>query len=218
GQWNTDGRTGGVYFGAGDNITVEDCVFYHCGWKIGASRDDTPTNGGTTIFSHTFYIQLDTNNCIIRRNLIMDGAADGGSLRGDNALYTQNVMIRCPISMGLGGGHDYYLYRPSGVTFEGSYNLALAGNDLNSSNPRGTAFEVSNGKPGSKVHHNLAIRGGGTDAYALINNADFDQPSYCDFEDNVSVNWNVSGQSWSDNAFFPAQVHSTRSRNKWDDP
>lgn len=222
GQWNTDGRTGGVYAGAIDYLTVEDCVIYHAGWKIGASREDSETIGGPTIFSHSFYIQLDTNHATIRRNLVMDGAADGGSMRGDTSLYTENVFIRNPISTGLGGGYQYDIHRPNGVTFEASYNLTIAGIDLQAANPRGKAFDASNGKPGSRVHHNLTIYNGvehGTEASLIETGAGLPQPSYVDFDDNIAFHWNDSGETHAEGPLINiAYVHASHDRNKWDDP
>jgi hypothetical protein len=218
GQWNTDGRTGGVYVGGCDYVTVEDCVIYHAGWKMGASRDDAAVDGGATVFSHSLYLQLTDNYIIVRRCLLMDGSADGGTVRGDQSLYTENVIIRCPISTGLGSGFRYDLDRPLGVTFEASYNLCLAGNDLNSTNPRGSAFSLSNGKLGSRVHHNILIRNVGSDAYAFITNADYNQPSYVAWEYNRCFGWNIVGQTKSELAFFPAQVHPTYDYNIWKDP
>lgn len=218
GQWNTDGRTGGVYAGAGDNITVEDNTFWHSGWKIGASRNTAPELGGTTVFSHTLYGQMDTNYMIYRRNFSADGAADGGTIRGHNSLAWENLFARCPIGLGMGSGYHYDYDRPLGVKFEAGYNLMLEGNDLNASNPRGNAYLVSNGQPGSKVHHGICLDNLGSDPHALMNNADYNQPSYCAWEDMVIRNWNPSGQTTSELAFFPAQVHSTYARNKWPDP
>lgn len=245
GPWN-DGRTGCVYIAGHNYPTIEDNVMYHCGWRIGQTRtfvgpkfivppqdldgdgNDDPTpaytayinDGGPTIYSHTLYIQLDTNDTIVRRNLMMDGSADAGSLRGDRSLYTANVIIRNPIGTGLGSGYEYNIHRPTGVSFEGSYNLTLAGVDLDSQSPRGHAYLVSNGKPGSKVHHNLTIRNATSDSgrFAFGNNADYNQPSYVDFDDNIAFAWSNSGGSTSLGAAYPAQVHATFSRNKWDDP
>lgn len=221
GEWNTDGRTGGVYAGAIDYLTVEDCVIFHAGWKIGALRDDDPTLGGTTVFSHSLYIQLDTNGTLVRRNLIADGAADGGSMRGDTSLYTENVLAHNPISTGLGGGFEYNIHRPNGVSFEASWNLTLAGNDLNSTNPRGKAFDASNGKPGSRVHHNLAIYNGvehGTEASLIDNGAGLPQASYVDFDDNTSFHWNDPGETHTEGPLVNiAYVHASHDRNRWDD-
>ena len=91
GMWNTGGRTGGLYVAGYVGPTVEDNVFYHCGWKIGANRDDDPSVGGATVFSHSYYLQTNTTGAIVRRNLSADGAGDGGIARGDMRSHREPV-------------------------------------------------------------------------------------------------------------------------------
>jgi hypothetical protein len=237
GAWNDGGRTGGCFAAEVDDVTAEDCTFFNCGWKIGTTRTFIGTKydidgnatpeylawiaaGGPTIYSHTLYFHQSTDRIIARRNLMADGSADAGSLRGDNGEYYENAIIRNPIGTGMGSGYQYYVERPTGVTFRAHHNLTMAGIDLDNQSPRGHAFLVSNGKPGSSVDHNLSIRNATTDSgrFAYGNNADYDQDSYCDFHDNTAFGWSASGGTNSDLAFFPARVHSTRNNNRWDDP
>ena len=130
-MWNTGGRTGGVYVAGVDGITVEDNVFWHCGWKIGASRDDDPSVGGATVFSHSFYLQTNTTNAVVRRNLTADAAGDGGTARGD-VDYAENLSIDNPYAASLGGGPNYGSERPGGVKDAAGYNAVLGDADVNS--------------------------------------------------------------------------------------
>ena len=222
GQWNTVGRTGGVYADGVDGVTLEDNVIYHAGWKIGVSRDTDLTLGGPTMFSHPIYLQTGTTGGLVRRNLIMDGAADGGIARGD-ILWTENVTIRCPSGTGLGGGPTYTLDRPNGVSIEASYNLSLAAIDMTSTDKRGYGYTTSNGIAGSRVHHNLLIFNTvenevGGNANTFSNSAPLDAPSYMAFEDNVSFNWTQPGGTYfTQTGTLAGQVHTSYDRNKWDD-
>lgn len=219
GQWNPiNGRTGGIYVAGVAGVAVEDNVFYHNGWKIGASRDDDFTIGGPTVFSHPIYLQTNSG-AIVRRNLMMD-AADTATARG-NIAWDENVLIRNPSGVGLGNSPSYYPDRPNGVLLEAGYNLFFAAIDLNRANPRGLGFTTANGVPGSRVHDNLLIFNFGTGRQMFANYAGYDQPSYMAFEHNVGFQWNGPGETFYEQATispgfgFPAQVHTTYDRNVW---
>jgi hypothetical protein len=219
GQWSTSGRTGGFYISGANYPTVEDNVFWHNGWRIGGSRDDAITAGGATVFSHPFYLQTYTYGAILRRNLSMDGAGDGGIARGD-ITATENISIDNPICLGLGGGPNYNTERPNGVNIQASYNACLGTADVNSSHPLGWGINTANGISGSSVHHNLLVMsrtGGAIQAYS--NYAAFDQPSYADYHDNLSYAWIVPGvgSTISPGTAFPAKTFSTFNTNTWDD-
>ena len=220
GMWSTAGRTGGFYVAGVDGPTVEDNIFYHCGWKVGASRDDAPSVGGATIFSHSYYLQTNTTNAIVRRNLSADGAGDGGIARGDS-VFTENLFIDNPAAIGLGGGPSYNTDRPTGVLFDASYNAIIGDADVTSTHPLGWAINTTNGKSGSRVHHNLIVRSrnpSGPGMSGFSNNAAFDQPSYAQYDHNVMYQWvSLTGQVyWPGCGTFPAQCHTTYDSNNWD--
>lgn len=221
GQWNTGGRAGGYYDSGTNGITLEDNVFWHAGWKVGASRDDDPSAGGATVFSHSFYLQTDTTGGLVRRNLSMDAAGDGGIARGD-ILFTQNVSIDNPACVGLGGGPSYGTDRPAGVSIEASYNACLGDADVNSSHTLGWGINTANGVAGSRVHHNLLARTrdpNGPSVGGFSNGAFFDQPSYAAFDNNLLYLWvKPGGTYYALGGAFPAQAHSTYDNNIWDDP
>lgn len=207
----------GIYLDNWSSYTLEDNVFYHNGWKIGASRDDDPSIGGPTIFRHPIYAQDDTSG-ITRRNLIVDGAADGGSVRGD-VFYSENLVIDCPIGVGAGGGLTYNAVRPSGVNIEISYNAFLGDADINSSNPRGMGMTSMNGRSGSSAHHNLWARSrnpNGVNNYTFITQADQNLPSYMDYHDNVAYLWASAIQTYLNGGNYPTQDFATYNNNIWD--
>ena len=219
GMWNSGGRTGGVYIAGYVGPTLEDNVFYHCGWKIGANRDDDPSVGGATVFSHSYYIQTNTTGAIVRRNLSADGAGDGGIARGDSS-FTENLFIDNPAAIGVGGGPSYNTDRPNGVTFDVSYNAIIGDADVNSSHTLGWAINTTNGQQGSRVHNNLIVRSrnpSGPSMSGFSNNAAFDQPSYAQYDHNLMYQWVVSGGAyWPGCGYFPAQCHTSYDSNNWD--
>jgi hypothetical protein len=219
GQWGSGGMGHGVYEDSCDSLTIEGNVFWHVGWKPGASRDDTPANGGATIFSHAVYAQSNTS-VIERRNLFMDGAADGSTLRGD-ATVTENVYIDNPISIYIGQGTDYSIGRPNGIAVEVSYNAVLGDADVNSTNPRGIAVSIANSRSGSAVHHNLLLRSrnpGAVNVHTFETAAMYNQPTYADYHDNIAYLWAKSGKTKDEGGAFPSQDYATYSNNVWDDP
>jgi hypothetical protein len=236
GAWSDNGNNhiGGLYAEGNDAVTVEDNVFYHTGWRIGGSRDDNPSSaanggsglgGGPTIFNHPIYLQANADG-IVRRNLMIDNAADAGIARG-NILWTENVAIRNPAGFGLGPGNGVdYAARPTGNDIEASYNLSIEGINIASgggNNDRGYGYTTANGRAGSKVHHNILIYSDveltSQNAQAFSNIANANQPAYMAFENNVVFHWNRSGSTHFDGGgMYPAQVHSTYNYNIWDDP
>ena len=221
GQWSATDTAQGLYLST-VNYTLEDNVFWHNGWKVGASRDDDISigglNGGTATMNHPVYAQYSSNG-IARRNLTIDGAADGGSYRGD-ILFTENVGIDNPIAIALGGGWEYATHRPGGVMLEASYNAFIGDADISSTNKRGWGMVSQNGKLGSSFHHNLIARSrnAANSPAALSTSTGYDVPSYMDFHDNRIYQWVTSGKTISEGGDFPLQVHATYNNNIWDDP
>ena len=221
GQWSATDTAQGLYLST-VNYTLEDNVFWHNGWKVGASRDDDISigglNGGTATMNHPVYAQYSSNG-VARRNLTIDGAADGGSYRGD-ILFTENVGIDNPIAIGLGGGWEYATHRPGGVMLEASYNAFIGDADISSTNKRGWGMSSQDGKLGSSFHHNLIARSrnAANSPAAFSTSAGYDVPSYMDFHDNRIYQWVTSGKTISEGGDFPLQVHATYNNNIWDDP
>jgi hypothetical protein len=229
GAWNAGNFVQGLYMSGMWTGTLEDNVFWHNGWKVGGSRDDTAVNGGPTIFNHNLYFQDDSAG-IIRRNLAMEGGATGFSARG-HVDITGNVSIKNPIALIGGLGSQYNSLQPYGVAVFQGFNAVLDSEDLNSTNARGSAFYVGNGKQGSAVHHNLAAQGrngAAGPAETFLNNANYAMPSYVDFHDNLGYLWSASGAAVAvsgnsgagdgNNYSTWASTYQTFANNWWDDP
>lgn len=218
GTWSTEAATGsqGIYADGSDSLTIEDNVLYHIGWKIGAQRTDPILAGGATQFRHPIYQQVPTD-AIVRRNLSVDGSADGGTFRG-SILHYENLVIDSPIGAGLGGGVDYATGRPTGVDIHSHHNAVLGTATIPDSGANGWGFSTANGRPGSSAHHNLFARSQTQGASAFLTTATYDKPSYMDWHDNVVYQWTQSGYSYFSGAPYPLQVHATFSNNIWDNP
>jgi hypothetical protein len=227
GSWSTGTMCQGAYVSAVNNCCIEDNVFWHCGWKIGGSRDDAASAGGPTIYNHNLYFQDDAAG-IIRRNLTIQGAATGLSTRGHVDL-SGNVAINNPISIIGGLGTQYNSKQPYGVAVFMGFNGVIGSEDLSTAAPRGTAFHTGNGKSGSTIHHNLAVkaRPSGTPVGAMFSaQANYPQPSYSNWHDNVGYQWSTSGNSYgfgsgsvdgNDYSSYAAN-NAVRNNNYWDDP
>jgi hypothetical protein len=218
GEWSPYAHAQGLYDAGTDNLVVEDNVFWHNGWRLGVSRDEPVATGGPTIFRHPIYQQVNSNGTI-RRNLIMDGSADGASLRGNAILFTENVSMDNPIGVGVGGGVNYSTVNPNGVTIEVSYNAFLGDADLNSSNPRGQAIVSSNGRSGSSAHDNLIARSrnpSGVNVYAFLTQSDYiDKPSYMTYDRNLVYQWAAANQVFAAGG-AAGQEFPTYTNNIWD--
>jgi len=219
GMWSPSAHVGGIYDAGTDGLVVEDNVFWHVGWRLGVSRDADVTQGGPTVFRHPIYAQTNDNGVLVRRNLFMDGAADGGSLRGDSITFKENVSIDNPIGVGVGGGVNYNVENPNGVDIEVSYNAFLGDADLNSSNPRGMAIVSANGRQGSSAHHNLIARSrdiNGVNVTAFHTQSDYaDKPSYMSYDYNLVYQWAAASQVYGTGGATSA-VFAAYNNNVWD--
>jgi hypothetical protein len=221
GEWHPTAHAQGMYDSGTDGVTIEDNVFWHNGWRLGVSRDEPVATGGPTMFRHPAYIQNDSSAIVYRRNLVIDGASDGGHLLGD-AIATENVIIDCPIGLDISGGVEYETVRPNGVDYQVSYNAIIGSADLNSTQPRGFGIFTRNGKPGSSAHHNLMVLVNNIGAYnriAFQTTATYGKPSYMDWHDNVSYLRARPGSTIfeANDGVAGSQVYTTYNNNIWDD-
>ena len=218
GEWHPSAHAQGIFDSGTDGLTVEDNVLWHNGWKVGVTRDEPALTGGPTMFRHPVYAQNLDTGIIYRRNLVIDGAADGGHLLADT-LATENVIIDCPLGLDLTGGAGYDIRQPNGVMIEASYNAIVGSADLDSADPRGFGILSRNGKQGSSAHHNLLIRVNninGSNRIAFDTTADVGKPSYMDWHDNVSYARAASGNSFFEAASGGGVVYTSYNNNIWD--
>ena len=165
GQWASNGSHAQGIYGGNTVMTIEDCIFWHNGWKVGASRDDTDAAGGPDIFKHAIYFH---STLTARRNVIMDASAAGFSLRGDHVVH-HNVIIDCPTPDFKSGGSGSDLESPSGVSQHDYCNMVLGGADINSTpgGSRNQGFACSDGTPDSYMMYCLYAN---TPKYGIGNN------------------------------------------------
>ena len=219
GSWSPTAHAQGIYISRVTGFTIEDNVFWHTGWKIGASRDADPSVGGPTMFRHSVYQQDDADGTI-RRNIFLDPSATGCSCRS-NTTISENVFIDNPISIIAGEGNNYDLAQPNGVQIEVAYNAILGDADINSSMPRGAAIQTGNGKLGSSVHHNLIARSRNPNAGAWVTafntQAGYNQPSYAYIHDNLEYLWSAPGNVAVKTGSFLGQDLPTYDNNAWSD-
>jgi hypothetical protein len=230
GQWGNslNDHAQGIFADNTDGLTIEDSVFWHNGWNVTATRASDPTVGGPTIFNHPIYAQDTTRSTVVRRNVFIDTSTDGGNLKG-GGVYTQNLSIRNPNAAAAGSGNNYSVDAPNGVAIEMAYNVVIGGGAITASSGNlDWGFHVANGAPGSSVHHNVLARSAQA-GYALMIDAPVDTlggvlPSYADFHDNVSYQWNASGNSTMvgmPGQTLPANlslIHASFDNNIWDGP
>ena len=167
GQYDTKGSHICGIYSENVNLTIEDCVFWHCGWKVGASRDAAASAGGPDIFKHCLYLHngLGTTS-LVRRNVLIDGSAAGLSLRGNHVCH-HNVIIDCPTPDFKSGGSGSDTESPNGVSQHAYCQLMIGGADISTSNPRMQGFSSSDGKADSYLSYSLAVNNPG---YGKVNN------------------------------------------------
>ena len=144
--WNTGGRSGGLYVAGYVGPTRRGQVFYHCGWKIGANRDDDPSVGGATVFSHLTIFRPTRPAQSFAATSRPTAPATAAS-RAATSVFTENLFIDNPAAIGVGGGPSYNTDRPTGVTFDVSYNAIIGDADVNSVIPSAGPSTRPTGSP-----------------------------------------------------------------------
>jgi hypothetical protein len=230
GQWGYS--ISGGYFSAIDHVTIEDCVWYHNGWKVGATRDQDYSLGGvanTGGRNHAFYIQEDSGSICSRRNLFIDSSYDGGQNR-TSVLCHNNVYIDMPIASPLGSGTAYTVTRPTGVDIDYCYNFVIGDAEPYTGYGGRWGIVSVNGRPDSVARYNVFVRSNDltstsahvmrTDAIAAI----APQPSYMTYNNNISylrigVGFGVTHYetSTTGNPTYTAGIHAAFNNNIWDD-
>lgn len=167
GQYDTSGSHICGIFSANVNLTVEDSIFWHCGWKVGISRNTAVSAGGPDIYKHCLYLHngLGTTS-LVRRNLLVDASASGLSLRGNHVCH-HNVIIDCPIAEAKSGGSGSDTESPNGVSQHAYCQLVIGGDDINSGSPRMMGFNSSDGTTDSYYSYCLYVNNPG---YGNVNN------------------------------------------------
>jgi hypothetical protein len=166
GQWNDAGHAQGIYTTGNFDTVIEDCIFYHCGWKMGASRSDPEEMGGPTKFNHSIYAAVKSGG-ILRRCVFLDPSSHGAQLRG-NWHSHDNSFISCPLALLHGGGTDYALDAPDGVMALCYRNVIANSQAISPVLLRGIGIDVGNTRTGSLVEQNLIVSPGALRARAAL--------------------------------------------------
>lgn len=167
GQYDTQGSHMCGIYSAFINLTIEDCIFWHCGWKVGVLRDTPVSAGGPDIFKHCLYMHNGSGTTsLIRRNVLIDGSASGLSLRGNHVCH-HNVIIDCPTADFKSGGSGSDGESPNGVSQHTCCQMVIGGADINSALPRMQGFSSSDGTADSYYAYSLYANNPG---YGRVNN------------------------------------------------
>jgi len=217
--WSPSANAQCLFVAHNSSVTIEDSVFHHCGWKIGASRGDTVTNGGPTALRHAIYTTTSTS-ATVRRNLMIAPSATGCSCRGDIVGY-DNLVIRAPVALAGGSGDNYNVERPTGVDISFYNNTVIGGDDITiGGGPKKWAIVSENGRAGSSAHHNLIVRSGDTTyGNAFRTSARLNAPSYMLWDANRVIGWGSMGSLvfiQEVDAYAATQIHATYTNNYWD--
>lgn len=166
GQWNSAGRAQGVYTSSNYDTVIEDCIFFHCGWKMGVSRSASAAAGGPTIYSHGLYAQV-TSGGVLRRCIFVEPSSHGAQLRG-NWHSHDNAFVSCPLALLHGGGTTYAVSAPKGVMAACYRNVVTTAQQITPSAQRGIGIGVENTRAGSFVEQNLLVGPGALRAGAAL--------------------------------------------------
>lgn len=155
GQWSATAHAQGLYTSGNFDTVIEECTFYHCGWKMGITRAAGNAAGGPTIFNHGIYAAVRSGG-ILRRCVFVETSSHGAQLRG-NWHSHDNVFIACPLALLHGGGTTYAYDAPNGVMALCYRNIVTISQSITPTLPRGIGIDVSNTRPGSIVEQNLIV-------------------------------------------------------------
>lgn len=199
GQFDPTGSHICGIFSTNQNLTIEDCVFWHCGWQVGASRDATVAAGGPDMYKHCVYLHNGSGtSSIVRRNVLIDGSAAGLSLRGAHICH-HNVIIDCPTADFKSGGSGSDTESPNGVSQHAYCQLVIGGADISSTQPRSQGFSSSDGTIDSYYSYCLFVNNPG---YGKMNNF------WLGMQNNIAAQ--ISNMTFSHNRAYAYALPSKR--------
>lgn len=214
GQWSGTSHAQGIFTSDNYDTVIEDCVFHHCGWRMGVDRSASAANGGPTIYNHAVYAAVHSGG-IMRRCIFVDPSSHGAQLRG-NWHSHDNVFIACPLALLHGGGTSYAIDAPGGVMALSYRNVITIAQDIGPAHVRGFGVQVANTREGSVVEQTLVVGpGGGTASAAFAASASLGagyvpNPTRIVFQRNTN-DWSQygynQGPGWADG--WPGRVSVT---------
>jgi hypothetical protein len=182
-SYSTSSHSSGVYASKVDNITIEECVIDHNGWKAGVAP--------ATIFNHNVYVDMECTNLLMQGNIIADASSHGAQMR-PGGVCSDNLFVRNPIAlqMGFGGiaaGADTDPTQPAVIDCR--RNVFLEGRDIAPNLPRGWGLVVQWTTGGTVVDNVFA---GNTGAFPELMNLDGSKGAgvfQVTVQNNVAYNW-----------------------------
>ena len=186
-SYSTNSHSQGLYMHRLSDVHLEENLFDHNGW--GNSRDAAKANGGATIFNHNIYVTHTNTNVTATGNIVARASSHGIQLRPGGTLEN-NLFLRNPISILVGTS-----LVPSGVDGIVNRNVILEGNDINSSNARGWAINLSYTRSNTMAD-NIAAHGisDPVNAAGLLIRSETGNPSRdILLQDNIFYDWKRGG-------------------------
>lgn len=176
-QMPSGGHSQAIYAADINDLLIEENVFHQNGHS--GTRTDA------TIFSHNLYLREDINGCIVRNNIISDGASHGLSCNPP-ATIEGNLIVKAPVGV---------FARSNGSIVRN--NAIVESVDIDASTPRGYGVIIGDQwlwdfSPAT-VSSNLIANNNATGNLPAmqvqgINNAG-SSPLEVTFDSNVVVNW-----------------------------
>lgn len=132
-SWHSSGHSQGLFATKVDGLRIQNCVFDSNGFN--RERGIQPT-----IYNHNIYLQSTNENMVVVGNVISNASASGIHFRPGGVL-TDNLFLRNPISVSIGGGNTAH---HGGVEIEVARNVILEGTAISSDLPRTWGIGVKN--------------------------------------------------------------------------
>jgi hypothetical protein len=209
GQWSPNRHAQGIFTSDNLDTVIEDCVFDHCGWRIGLERSAEAAEGGPTMFNHAFYASA-VSGGVLRRCTFVEPSSHGAQLRGNWASH-DNVFIACPLALTHGAGTKYANDAPGGVMALCYRNIFTIAQPISPKSQRGFGVEVANTRPGSAIEQNLAVGPGPEQAASAFAAAAWTGEGY---EPNpTTILFERNTNAWSAKGYN----QGTRARQGWPD-
>jgi hypothetical protein len=133
-------HSNGLFVSVTNGVTVEENVFDHNGWHA------TVAGAGSTIFNHNVYVQVDSSNLVVRKNVFARGASHGLQAR-PGGIVEDNTFIDNAIGMSFGLVNGAHHPKTGGVTGTVARNTFLGGAAITegpAAGDRGIGIQIGN--------------------------------------------------------------------------
>ncbi|HEX6810694.1 MAG TPA: hypothetical protein VF384_03630 [Planctomycetota bacterium] len=181
----------GIYVEGLKDLLLEECVFDHNGWN-----ENVP-GAIATIFRHNCYLQGDTNNCVVRGNIIARAGSHGLQARSGGVVHS-NLFLGNSINLLVGSNTA----NNGALTASVIGNVILDGKNISPGEPRGWSASFQCLAAGEVAYNIAAHQVTGTNPQNYEFNSNQGQGiRNVDFHHNVSYRWGaplaVNGGNYS---------------------